>query len=261
MSKSAGHEDGLMTFDWPSRQRSSWLLTALIFLSLLFHLAVFFLFKIEPVDTSVAPRSSPAVGLLTRLDRNGKPSKENEILLNWIAANDPSLTARTPVVMPAGILDVPYRPSYLTQRTAPHGLPAEPATVQFPSPKDPIELITNSHVQEKPQEKPIPPPATIVKFDQALASHAPAGIAPPRTPQSDTPLQPTQLLIGVADTGEVRFVFPQTSSGLSEADGAAAVLVRGLKFTPFDTPITWGMAAIHWGDPTPPAPVQSGKTN
>jgi|GEM_PF-1043405 len=249
MSKPIGHEDGLLTFDWPSRQRSSWLLTALIFLSLLLHLAVFFLFKVEPGKTTATPTTAPAVGLLTRYGSNGQVSRENEILLNWIAAHDPSLAARTPVVMPEGLLNIPYLPSYLTPRTAPHGVPAEPSTVQFPSPKDPLEIITNSQQKNTSPEPVRKTLKTSVKFADALASNVPAGLIPPPAPQSDTPLQATQFLIGVAQNGEVRFVFPQTSSGLNDADAAAAIFIRELKFNPYESPITWGMVDIQWGDP------------
>ena len=235
-----------LTFSW-RRQRSSWLLAGFIFAALLFHSATFFLFQTIVPPRIATPRTAPPVQLLTPFAPDGSPSPENEAVLNWIATADPAIVARVPDVQPSGLLNIPYRPSYLTPRTAPLGVPPEPASIQFPPARDPLSLIIAA--PQPPAAPSVIAQNTLVTFSASLATRAPASTKFIPTQRSNKPIENTRLLLGVSDKGEVRFSFLQQASGFPSLDAEADNFLRTLKFpASSDAPITWGIVTFDWGD-------------
>ncbi len=235
-----------LTFSW-RRQRSSWLLAGFIFAALLFHSATFFLFQTIVPPRIATPRTAPPVQLLTPFAPDGSPSPENEAVLNWIATADPAIVARVPDVQPSGLLNIPYRPSYLTPRTAPLGVPPEPASIQFPPARDPLSLIIAA--PQPPAAPSVIAQNTLVTFSASLATRAPASTKFIPTQRSNKPIENTRLLLGVSDKGEVRFSFLQQASGFPSLDAEADNFLRTLKFpASSDAPITWGIVTFEWGD-------------
>ncbi len=235
-----------LTFSW-RRQRSSWLLAGFIFAALLFHSATFFLFQTIVPGRIATPRTAPPVQLLTPFAPDGTPSPENEAVLNWIATADPAIIARVPDVQPSGLLNVPYRPSYLTPRTAPLGVPPEPTSIQFPPARNPLSLIIAA--PQTPATPSITTQNTLVTFTASLATRAPASAKFTPTQRSAKPVENTRHLIGVTDKGEVRFSFLQQASGSPALDAETDDFLRTLKFSAApESPITWGTVTFEWGD-------------
>ena len=239
-----------MTFTWHEPHRSSWTLAGLIFFTLFLHCSAFFLLQAAFPPRSTPPRTAQPVQFLTPFTPDGQPSPENAALLAWVATADPALSARVPSVEPKGLLDVPYIPSYLTLRTPPQGLPAESASIQFPTARDPMSLILGTAITAKPADIPIAPQQTSFSFSPTLTRRAPASAAFMPAAKTTTPLQPTSLLLGVTDQGETRYTFTQQSSGSPALDAEAAAFARSLPFAAAVQPITWGTITIAWGDET-----------
>ena len=244
-----------MTFDWSGRHRSSWLLALLIFGSLVVHSAAFLFVHIRVPERNVIPKTAQPVQLLTPFAPDGTPSPENEAVLKWIAAEDPSIVARVVTVEPEGLLDVPFRPSYLVSRTRPRDVPAEATTIQYPPARDSMEFILGADAKPLP---PSPPPRetrTQVFFRGALQPRAPSDIALALAAKSAESLETVQLLVGVAGSGEVRFCFVQASSGVAAMDAEAVRLVSGIRLAAAAEPIAWGEASLRWGsDAVAPKP-------
>src|SRR5882757_7824418 len=112
--KAAPSETGLI-FEWPERERFPFILFGCVFLSLVAHVATFFVFQVVYPQRVTIPPPPPQVSLLTA------SSPENQALLRWIAAEDPALVASARSVVPPGLLEVPYRPSYTTGHAVPLG--------------------------------------------------------------------------------------------------------------------------------------------
>jgi hypothetical protein len=239
----------MSTFHWPKLERSSWWLAGLIFLSLFLHSAAFFLFQAATPVRPPAPKPAPPVQLLTPLGPDGLPSPENIALLEWIADEDPARVARVPDLVPDNLLKVRYQPSYRFMRTAPLGAPEEPASVQFPSARDPLALILGGPTVARASAPAPQPQPTRIVFSTELAARAPSTAFAPAE-KSSKPVEPTRLMLGINDEGEVRFVFlQQPSSGNAVLDAEAATFVRGLRFAPdAKVPIAWGFATFQWGD-------------
>jgi hypothetical protein len=241
------------TFEWPARERSSWLLAGLIFAMLLLHSAAFFLFQAAAPAINPPPRTAPAVQLLTPYTPNGQLSSENQFLLRWVEAEDPALVARVPgVSLPTSLqAPVPYRPSYATMRTPPLGAPVEPVSVLFPPARDALSIIRSGTPQDQPIAREIAPRNTQLTFSPNLAKRVSTPIQFSPQTRTDKLIEPTEFLIGVSETGETRFVFLQKreSGNIPALNEEARSFVTALQFQPAPgTNITWGNLTIHWGD-------------
>ena len=237
-----------LTFRWPEREPGSFLLTGLIFLSLILHSSAFFLFRLNEHGFRSPPRSAPSVQLLTPFAADGSRSAENEALLEWIATQDPALVAAIPSVEPKGLLDVPYRPSFQTIRTHPLGVPPEPATIQFPPPRDPLALIRGSMPAAIPGPVIVAPQPTQVTVSASLVARAPADLRITPQARAEKPVEQTTLLVCVAAKGEVRHAFLQQASGSVELDREAAASVEKMRFAPATEAMQWGVVTFQWGD-------------
>ncbi len=240
-------KDERMTFDWSGGHRSSWTLALLIFLSLILHSAAFFFVHISTSERQLIPKSAQPIQLLSRFAPDGSPSPENEAVLRWIAAEDPAIVARVTNVEPAGLLAVPYRPSYSVSRTRPRDVPTEAATIQYPPARDSLEFIMGSDEKPAPATAPLPGRPTEIAFRSPLDTRVPANIALTLEATSSQSLSTVELLVGVGAGGDIRFSFVQESSGVPEMDAEAVRLVSGVRLGPAQEPITWGSVTVRWG--------------
>ncbi len=238
--KTAPADTGL-TFHWPDRDRFPFILFGCVFLSLLIHVGTFFVFQVVYPQRVTIPPPPPQVSLLTAT------SPENEALLRWIAAEDPALVASARSVIPANLLDVPYRPSYAIRRTPPLTSVEVPAPLQFPPPRSPLDIIASA-APAPVAESPTPlPMRTTLQISAPLGER---GLKPPNFAwkrRATMPLQPLRALIGVAPSGQVRFAFLQRSSGDAAIDTEALHQLESLAFAPDADPVTWASATIEFG--------------
>lgn len=246
-------------FNWADREGSSWWLAVFIFLSFLLHSAAFFVFHGKDSLAGRAPHTAPSIQILAASSDPATRSPEANALLEWIATQDPALVARIQTIEPAGLIGVPYRPSFQTVRTQPLEAPPEPPTIQFPPARDPLALLRSLSPQAKPASPAPAPQPTRITVSEALRERLPQ--VPELIPQakSDARLQHTILLIGVSGTGEARFAFLQQSSESHALDSEASAFARTLRFVPASDELRWGTMTFAWGDDAvAQAPVPSG---
>jgi hypothetical protein len=121
--------------------------------------------------------------------------------------------------------------------------------VQFPPAKPPLDLIRSAARHEEPTAVAIKPQPTKLSFGGALTARPvakePAFVI---VPKSSVPLEPAEFLLGVSDTGEVRYSFLQSSCGVPALDGAVAEHLERISFEAGEGEIAWGMARVSWGD-------------
>jgi len=230
-----------LTFTWPNQIDRSSALWTWILISLLAHASSFFLFQVVPPSTATITPNIPHVSLLT-------PSSPSAIaLLQWLDAQDAGLVAHS-----SDITDLPalkYQTSYANVRTPLIGPTEVPGSVAFPPIHD---LLAAIDTQSPPKvSPPIPqhPQSTSIKLTPELIRRSPVPF-PSIIPlvSTITPLNPSHYLIGVTDSGAVRFVFLQGSSGDSSFDDHGATFLQSLFFLPNSHPIVWEYAKIDWGE-------------
>lgn len=239
--KAASTEPDL-TFQWPAERGFSFVLFVCVAGSLLAHAATFFLFHVVYPQRVTIPQPSPHVSLLA------PSSAENIALLRWIEAEDPARIAIGNSAMPPSQAEVRYRPSFATPRTIPLGAPAEtPDNVSFPSAVDTLTLYQSSQRTDD-QKRPHPRSPALIRFADSLASR-PLAQNPPLdvSVRSATEINPSTLLIGVDQYGEIRYHFLQQSSGVPAFDDLAGAHLQHLKFAPAAAEMTWAHATFTWG--------------
>ena len=239
------------TFAWPTRLKSSWRLAGLIFAMLFLHSAAFFLFQAATPVINPPPRTAPPVQLLTAFTPDGRASAENQSLLRWIEAEDPALVARIPNVEMPPLPSVPYQASYTDIRTAPLAAPPETVTVQFPPARDALSLIMSGAPAPQRTQEPAKPQPTRIAFSGNLVSRAPAQVTFKPKARTTKPTESAQFIVGVSESGEVQFVFPQQEDSDSTAPLAAEAMefLGSLAFAPASgATVAWGTATVEWGD-------------
>lgn len=231
-----------LTFAAPDDSGFSYVLFFCVFGSVLAHAGTFFLFQVVyPLKVTI-PQPAPHVSLLT------PSSPENIALLRWIEAEDPALVANDTPAVPPGLVDVRYRPSFASPRTAPLGAPIEsdPA-VRFPRAKDWLSPTGSPNALPAPPVI-IRPKGTSVAYFGSLGGRS-LSKNPPVTVTShvSAPVEPTTLLVGVDGQGEVRFSLVERSSGDPKLDELAAAHLHRVSFAAASAPIMWGFAKFSWG--------------
>ncbi len=222
-------------------RRSSLVLPGFLLFSAFVHVVMFSLFQIAYPQRVTIPPPGPQVALLTGA------TAEGEALLRWVAAEDPALVAAPAPALPPDLLVVPYEPSFATVRTPPRALAPTPEVVRYPAARHPLAIIESVEPAELPPALVLAPSETRIRFSGALAQRRVAEVPPVRA-QHRMPLEPAQFLIGVGDTGDVRFSFVERSSGDAAADTTAAAALARVRFEPAVPAITWGFATVAWGD-------------
>jgi TonB family protein len=235
-------------FTWADREGSSWWLAAFIFLSFVLHSAAFFVFHGKDPIPPRTVRTAPVVQILTASSDPAGHSPEGDALLQWIATHDPALVAKVQTVEPKGLLDVPYRPSFLTLRTPPLAAPPEPPTIRIPPALDPLALIRSMSPSEKPTLPTPAPQPTQVRLSSSLQSRAPDRLVITPGTKTSVTVEPATVLAGVTAEGEPRFAFVQQASGDRALDAEALAFVHTLRFAPSGEALQWGTITIAWGD-------------
>jgi hypothetical protein len=238
--KGAAAETGLI-FEWPEREGFPFILFGCVFFSLLAHVGTFFVFQVIYPQRATIPPPPPQVSLLT------PSSAENESVLRWIATEDPALVASARSVVPPGLLEVPYRPSFSRVTAAPLGSVEVPAPLQFPPARTALAIIGST--------APLPPPRVPqpVAMRTTLTLAAPLADRPVKPPSfrwqqlARQPLQPLRALLGVAASGAVRFAFLQRSSGDEGIDAEALTQLERLEFASGAAEVTWALATLEFG--------------
>lgn len=235
-------------FTWADREGSSWWLAVFIFLSFLLHSAAFFLFQGKDPASPRMIRTAPLVQIISATNDTGARSPESDALLQWIAMHDPSLIANVQTVEPKGLLEVPYRASFLTVRTQPLGAPPESKAIQLPPARDPLALIRSVSPAIQPTRPALAPQPTQMRFSPALDSRAAAVAAVTPATKTTATVQATIVLTGVNGEGEPRFAFIQQSCDDKVLDAAALTFIRTLRFAPSGEALQWGTVTMEWGD-------------
>lgn len=229
--------------DAQDRERFPWFLFFCVALSFFAHAGTFLVFQVVYPQHVTVPPPPPQVQLLS------PATPQYEAIMSWVDAEDPSLVASAHSVRPANLLEVPYRPSYAIQRTAPLGVTEAEVAVPFPAVRNPLAIIRSGESRiaaPTPQPGPLPSRLTLSPALAAQTLVQPPDLAV--AARATSPVEPSRYLLGVTDRGEVRFVFLQQSSGAPALDAAGARSLTRATFDPIPTPITWGHATIAWGD-------------
>lgn len=229
-----------LIFAWERVRRVPVILPGFIVLVFAGHVGVFFLFRVTYPTQESLKAPQPAVTLLDR----SRP--DHQALLRWADAEDIA-PASTQTGITDRLLEVPYRTSYATVRTAPLTLPPETSRVQYPPPRDPLALIRS--VEAKPAAPAALPPSapTLVRFSGELSGRGRGQQTLTLEKRSAKEMEPAEFLIGVTDHGELRYVVLQRSSGNEAMDAQASELLSRLELAPSADPVTWGRATIQWG--------------
>jgi TonB family protein len=230
----------LLTFGWNRVQRMPLALAGFILVSFSIHLAAFFLFRVVYPPQASLPLLPGSVSLLD-------PERpDHQALLRWVESEDAEpldqsgdLTER--------LLDVPYRPSFATPRTAPLTLPLEPSTPKFPPARDSLAIIRSGESSPvEPDSIPARQP-TRAKFGEPLAGRSARSTALAIRGTTTQPLETATFFVGVSPRGQVQHVIAQQSSGDAALDAEAAAALWKWEFEPAEEPIAWGDVAVSWG--------------
>jgi hypothetical protein len=235
-----------LTFHWPDYRKVSFALPGFILLSIFIHGISFTLFQVVyPPSGSLRPPPA-SVTLLT------PSTPENRALLIWVAAGDPSLTSKPVEIVPPGLFDLQYQPSYAELYTEPKLVETPPGIVGFPPIMDAQHLV-GSLVRNR-SGSPVPeiaPHPTQMRVSEGLLGRAPkadgAGTPHVFANKSSVNLEAAQFLVGVNAAGGVAYVFLQHSSGESKIDREAESLVTKTRFAPASA-MSWGMISFCWGN-------------
>ena len=238
-------------FEWDAERRFPLVLAGLVALSFLAHAAAFFLFQVTYPQRVTIPPLAPQVTVLS------PDHPEHQPLLAWIAAEDPALSAATARASIPGIQQIPYQPSYAMVRTWPRPAPVQAEPVPLPSGRSGLEILEAAGSISSSARPPLPPVKTTVTVSEALAGRTLDGNFEVKAVASAA-LQPAQFLIGVSDSGQVRYTFLRQSSGDRAIDEAASRALQKLTFASAPPQITWGFMTISWGDDIYSSPGTAG---
>lgn len=229
-----------LIFSWDRMHGLPLLLPAFLLISLAGHFGAFFLFRVVYPPQASLPKPPPPITVLD-------PSRpDHQALMRWAEAEDSS-PAATQTGITARLLELPYRPSFSTIRTAPLTLSNSLGAIQYPPPRDPVSLIRS--VESSQEQRPAPPAAspTGLRFSEPLSARASAITPPTLTHRSSQPLEPAEFLIGVSDRGEIRYIVLQRSSGNEALDADIEDYLSRTQLATSAEPIVWGKVAVRWG--------------
>lgn len=237
------------------------LLVALLFVSLAFHVAAGFVFRVGTFERAVRGPSQPFVQYIGTAE---------EAALGLAAVRDPSLTAlASPHGFSASVLKppphFPHQPPSVDQPARP--LMAPPPIIE-PAPPPGATQIGETMIaklapsSQEPAETPVAPIVTRVAFSASLASRAPAIPGDLLRIEGPAPQQATVLRVAVDPLGIVRYALLSESSGSAAADTRGIQQVQAWRFTAAEragSALDWGEVRILWaGGSETPAPAAPG---
>jgi hypothetical protein len=239
------------------------LLVALLFVSLAFHVAAGFVFRVGTFERAVRGPSQPFVQYI---------GAEKEEALGLAAVRDPSLVSlASPHGFSASALTppphFPYQPPSVDQPARPLTAPPpiiEPATPPSAARLGEMLIAKLAPSSQEPAETPVAPNVTRVAFGGSLASRAPTVSGDSLRIEGLAPPQPTVLRVAVDPLGVVRYALLSESSGSAAADNRGIQQVQAWRFMAAEragTALDWGEVRILWAGgetPTPAAPDAKG---
>ncbi len=242
-----------LIFRWPEGS-ASFVLPLLFLATVAAHALTFYCFQvIYPPAVALAPPPAQ-VTFLT-------PSNpKNAALLRWVDAQVPSAVNDEQELTPPHLGEIVYTPSYLTPRPLPKNVERQAPVIALPSGRDPMELVAPLAKPAVAQRVKV---ASSLSFSHDLQSR---DAMPDRSialeSKSSSSLQPSVFLIGVGESGDVRYCFLQTSCGDRVIDKQAEGLLQTHSFTKtaLESPVTWGFATFVWGAEAFAAPSPASPT-
>jgi hypothetical protein len=244
MSARSPQPTGLI-FNWEKKLRMQPMLPVFFMVAVVFHALSFYLFRISyPPVVSMRPPSAEVRILLP-------DSPENAALLARIALDDPALPVRGSnryADLSESSLTVPYVASFESRHIRPLNAPQGELEHRLPPAVKslPVKRLTAQKAMETPR---LPATGSTIQFDEALASFATALPPMPAYLKADGArgLARGEYLVAVDETGVVRSVFLQTSSGSKEADELGDAWLRRCLFQGGSASLRWGVASVRWG--------------
>ncbi len=246
-----------LLFSWDSPRIKKIALLVFLALSLLAHAVCFYIFQVvyPPTVTLLPPPAR--VALIT------SSSEEGRTLLRWIDAEDPAVaftTHRPPEARLRALPKVEHVPSYQALEPTLKELPPFEVDSRVPDsqPPGPAPFV---HRQSAPAAAPV---STSVSFSNELdgleVTTSPALKFVAATAEAPEAIR---FRVAISELGEIRYCFPMNSSGDPELDDQARVYLARCRFSQrapgggkSETPLTWGIATIEWGNDIIRPPVK-----
>jgi hypothetical protein len=248
----------LLVFRWPERS-ASFVLPSLFLASVAAHALAFYVFQVIYPAPSVSPPSAQ----ITFLAPSSPESKE---LLRWVSARDPAAAEILQEVVPPGLGEISYTPSYAKAQSLPKPVEAAEESIPFPPARDSLALMA-------PASPRVASPHQGVQSSVAFSESLRKRDAAPQPEivfagKSSTSLKPAKFLVGIDDRGAVRFAFLQEEgSGDTDIDKEAEEQLDLLRFksTEANAPLNWGFVTFTCGAdafaPVPPPTPQPSTEN
>lgn len=238
------------------------LLVCLLFVSLAFHTAAGFVFRVGTFERAMRAPSQPFVQYIGAAD---------EAALGLAAVRDPSLGAlASPHGFSASALAAPphfpFQPPSVHQPSRPLMAPppmAEPSGLPIATHPAETLIAKLAPSSQEPAETPVAPTVTRVVFSPSLASRAPQFATNSLRIEGAAPQQATVLRVAVDGIGAARFVLLAESSGSAAADNFGIRQVKSWRFEAAARSadaLDWGDVRIIWigSNETPAAPGAKG---
>lgn len=221
-----------------------------IFGSLLVHLAGFFVFRVDPVNTRAYVSRPRQATLMTPGLEMGPGSGGNWI--QWLDWRDPSAIALpwSPLAEPS----IPeLKPSTAGSVPLPD-MPASPAVLprDLPGslPEKADKLINGTTRQPMPIRVESPPPlsGTAYRLEGKISDRRILGKPVLPKPRTDLSLKVTILGVGIDRRGEVVSALVEESSGDGTVDQTAVQAVQSWLFAPRSggSEVDWGRVVVFW---------------
>jgi hypothetical protein len=253
----AAGAESVLLFNWnPSRRRKVALASFLV-ASLALHALGFYIFQIiYPPTVSLLPPPG-------RVSVIAPTSEEGRVMLRWIEAEDPALaltTQRPSEAKAFALPKVPHVPTYLTHEPQLRKPPPYVPDLRAPDALPPGPVV-------RPRPQPPTPSASVSKTSVQFSDATRLGtLQPPEmkfTRSTNDPPQAAEFRVAVGPAGDVRYCFPQTSSGDPALDEQAQHYLALCRFAGKHDPagesaLTWTTATLTWGnDLAAPAAARS----
>jgi hypothetical protein len=241
-------------FNWHTPRRRNLAIAGFIILSLILHVAGFYVFQIVYPPT-IALLPPPAhLNLVT------PSTEEGRTLLRWVEAEDPALATSTqrPSGAKAFILPkIEHVPSYVANEPVLKSPPPLTVDLSAPSsqPPGPVPMIRSA-----PAKK-IGVLPTTASFSETIEKLGQPDSPPPKFAASTNEApESIRFAIAVNNHGEIVYCFARNSSGDPALDEQARKYLALCRFpatsTNDDEGLIWGTAQIGWGNDVafPPRP-------
>jgi len=233
-----------LVFNWTEKRRSLSVLAWFIAFSFSLHALAFYILQAKYPGAATTNPPPAQVSLLV------PATPGYRTLMQWVEAENPEAVMSPRDTLPAGTGQLRYEPSFLNANALPKPASGNVVPVIFP-PARVEPPVTSAIATTGTFEKPIFQ-ATEFQFSGGLGGRALKNRSAIHINRSGTtPLQPVSFFLGVSDRGEVRFIFPDRSSGDNNVDRQVESCLSRIEFTADDHAITWGNATCFFGNDAP----------